>query len=107
LGDASHIETLHRAGIEKSQSVILSASSINESAEIIRNVRSLNPQIKVITRSAYLRDRAELLRAGCDTVFAGEGEVAMALAEYILRDLGATPEQIDRERLRVRSDLFS
>jgi hypothetical protein len=31
----------------------------------------------------------------------------MALAEYILRDLGATPEQIDRERLRVRSDLFS
>ena len=82
-------------------------SSINESAEIIRNVRSLNPQIKVITRSAYLRDRAELLRAGSDTVFAGEGEVAMALAEYILRDLGATPEQIDRERLRVRSELFS
>jgi CPA2 family monovalent cation:H+ antiporter-2 len=38
-------------------------------------------------------------------VFSGEGEVALALTEAILRRLGATPEQIDRERDRVRLDL--
>lgn len=107
LGDATHPETLKRAGIESSQSVILSASSIHGAAEIIRLAREANPHIKVIVRSAYLRERAALIRSGADTVFAGEGEVAMALAEYILRDLGATADQIDRERDKVRSELFS
>jgi CPA2 family monovalent cation:H+ antiporter-2 len=28
------------------------------------------------------------------------------MTEAILRDLGATPEQIDRERARIHADLF-
>jgi CPA2 family monovalent cation:H+ antiporter-2 len=107
LGDATHPETLKRAGIESSLSLILSASSIHGAAEIIRLAREANPKIKVIVRSAYLRERDPLIRSGADTVFAGEGEVAMALAEYILRDLGATADQIDRERDKLRSDLFT
>jgi CPA2 family monovalent cation:H+ antiporter-2 len=107
LGDATHPETLRRAGVEASLSLILSASSIHGAAEIIRIAREANPKIKVIVRSAYLREREALMHSGADTVFAGEGEVAMALAEYILRDLGATADQIDRERDKVRSELFS
>lgn len=106
LGDANHIETLKHAGVGTSLSLILSASTIRGAAEIIRLARELNPKIKVIVRSAYLRERLPLIEHGADTVFAGEGEVAMALAEYILRDLGATPEQIDRERDRLRTDLL-
>jgi CPA2 family monovalent cation:H+ antiporter-2 len=34
-----------------------------------------------------------------------EGEVALALTEMILHRLGATPDQIDHERDRVRSEL--
>ncbi len=106
LGDANHIETLKHAGVSTSLSLILSASTIRGAAEIIRLARELNPKIKVIVRSAYLRERLPLIERGADTVFAGEGEVALALAEYILRDLGATPEQIDRERDRLRTDLL-
>jgi CPA2 family monovalent cation:H+ antiporter-2 len=107
LGDATHPETLKRAGVDASLSLILSASSIHGAAEIIRIAREANPKIKIIVRSAYLRERESLIHSGADTVFAGEGEVAMALAEYILRDLGATADQIDRERDKVRSELFS
>jgi monovalent cation:H+ antiporter-2, CPA2 family len=39
-------------------------------------------------------------------VFSGEGEVALALTEAILHRLGATPDQIDRERERVHQELF-
>ena len=39
-------------------------------------------------------------------MFTGEGEVALALTEAILDRLGATPEQIDRERDRARRELF-
>jgi CPA2 family monovalent cation:H+ antiporter-2 len=66
----------------------------------------LNPEIKVIVRAASLRERTSLLKSGANTVFSGESEVAMALAEYLLRDLGATPEQIDRERDRVRTEIL-
>jgi CPA2 family monovalent cation:H+ antiporter-2 len=49
----------------------------------------------------------ELRAAGADGVFAGEGEVALAMTEFILDSFGATPEQVDRERDRIRRDLFS
>ncbi|MGH7456084.1 MAG: hypothetical protein ACRENG_32320, partial [bacterium] len=32
--------------------------------------------------------------------------VALAMTEFILRQLGATPEQIDHERDRIRAELF-
>lgn len=38
-------------------------------------------------------------------MFAGEVEVALALTEAILGRLGATPEQIDRERDRIHQEL--
>jgi CPA2 family monovalent cation:H+ antiporter-2 len=57
-------------------------------------------------RSGYLRDVAALARAGAQRVFTGEGEVALAMTEAVLRDLGATPEQVDRERERAREELF-
>jgi CPA2 family monovalent cation:H+ antiporter-2 len=37
---------------------------------------------------------------------AGEGEVALAFVEEMLERLGATPEQIDRERDRAHDELF-
>jgi CPA2 family monovalent cation:H+ antiporter-2 len=45
--------------------------------------------------------------AGAEAVFAGEGEVALAMTEHILGFLGATAEQMDRERQRVRQEVFS
>jgi CPA2 family monovalent cation:H+ antiporter-2 len=43
---------------------------------------------------------------GAEQVFTGEGEVALAMTEAVLHDLGATPEQIERERARAREELF-
>lgn len=105
-GDASHRETLISAGTERADSLFLSASNIHGAEEVIRQARELNPEIKVFVRLAYLKECPKLRQAGADYVFAGEGEVALAMVEFVLRDLGASPEQIDRERDRVRSDLF-
>ena len=73
-------------------------------SETIRWARELNPRIRIIARSAYLREEAELRRAGADLVFSGEGEVALAMTESLLRQLGATAEQIDRERDRIHAE---
>ncbi len=53
-----------------------------------------------------LREHDKLRQAGADVVFSGEVEVALAITEALLRRLGATPDQIDRERERVRAELF-
>jgi CPA2 family monovalent cation:H+ antiporter-2 len=76
------------------------------SQEVIRLARELNRDIRVLARTAHLREARALRAAGAQDVFSGEGEVALALTEAILHRLGATPEQIDRERSRVHSELF-
>ena len=76
------------------------------STEVIRAAREVNPGIRVLARAMYLRDLPDLKHAGADTVFTGEGEVALAFVEDLLSRLGATAEQIDRERARAHEELF-
>jgi monovalent cation:H+ antiporter-2, CPA2 family len=104
-GDASHREILQGAGVDSAGSLILSAAGLQASAEVIRLARELNPAIRILARAAYVRDSPALHQAGAEYVFSGEGEVALAMTEALLRSLGATPEQIDRERERVHRDL--
>jgi CPA2 family monovalent cation:H+ antiporter-2 len=104
-GDATQLETLEGAGAAGAGSLILTSAGMNSSSEVIRIARGLNPRIRVLARAAYLRDLPELRTAGADVVFSGEGEVALALTEAILQRLGATPDQIDRERDRAHREL--
>jgi CPA2 family monovalent cation:H+ antiporter-2 len=75
------------------------------STEVIRAARRLNPHIRVLARASYLRDIPALREAGATSVYSGEGEVALAFIEDILDNLGATAEQIDRERARAHREL--
>lgn len=105
-GDANRRQTLEQANIAQARGLLLSASGLTAAKEIVRVARDINPKIRIMARSTYLRERTELHLMGADEVYAGEGEVALAMTESLLRRLGATPDQIDRERQRVRADLF-
>jgi CPA2 family monovalent cation:H+ antiporter-2 len=104
-GDATRQETLEAAGIAQAGSLILGSAGMAHSAEVIKAARAMNPRVRVLARASYLRDVASLRDAGADRVYSGEGEVALAFIEDILDDLGATPEQIDRERSRAHDEL--
>jgi K+:H+ antiporter len=105
-GDATRRETLEAAGVPRSGTLILSSAGMTDSDEVIRMARGLNPAIRVLARAPYLRDLPVLKAAGADSVYSAEGEVALALIEDILDRLGATSEQIDRERARAHSELM-
>jgi monovalent cation:H+ antiporter-2, CPA2 family len=104
-GDASLREVLHHAGIEHADGLIIAASSVPADT-IVKAARELNPNIRVLTRATYLKESQKLREAGANAVFSSEGEVALAMTAFLMRQLGATDEQIDRERERVRADLF-
>jgi CPA2 family monovalent cation:H+ antiporter-2 len=105
-GDATRPETLEEAGIATADNLILTSAGMANSEEVIRVAREANPRVRVLARASYLRDLPTLKRAGANTVFTGEGEVALAFVEEMLERLGATAEQIDRERDRAHDELF-
>jgi CPA2 family monovalent cation:H+ antiporter-2 len=105
-GDATHPETAREAGADRADAVILTSAGMKGSEEAIRVARAMNPRVRVFARANYLREIPGLRRAGADAVFAGEGEVALAMTEFILRRLGAGGDQLDRERDRIRRELF-
>jgi CPA2 family monovalent cation:H+ antiporter-2 len=105
-GDAGQRATLASADVRNAGTLILSASGLSNCEEIIRQAREMNPTIRVLARTTYVREIEKLVQAGAAGVFSGEGEVALALIEAILRPLGATAEQIDRERDCFRNEVL-
>jgi monovalent cation:H+ antiporter-2, CPA2 family len=104
-GDATHRDTLAQAGVATADTLILTSGGLADGRETIRHAKELNPDIHVLARAQYLRDVPALRHAGAEGVVSAESEVGLALTEMMLHRLGATPDQIDHERERVRSEL--
>jgi CPA2 family monovalent cation:H+ antiporter-2 len=102
-GDANRRDVLEKAGVGRAASLIMSSSGTAGATEAVRTARELNPDIHVVARADYLRETELLRQAGASEVFSGEGEVALAIADSILRKLGATPDQLDEAREGIRA----
>jgi monovalent cation:H+ antiporter-2, CPA2 family len=106
-GDASHEATLKEAGIASADLFILAASGVAAGADIIRLVKRLNPEIRVIARTDYLHELGDLESAGADAVVSGEGEVALVMTDSIMSFFGASTEEIAMELQRIRRGNFA
>ena len=104
-GDVLRPGTLEEAGVATVGSLILSAD-IEDAAEIIRQSRLLNAQLRVLVRCAHLRDAAALRRAGANVVAAGEAEVCVALAEAVSGLEKMEPAAAAEHRDAVRRRLY-
>jgi len=104
-GDFNQREVLEQAGVATAASLIISSSGAADASVGISVAREINPKLFVVSRVDFLKQAGTLRRAGAAEVFAGEGEVALAMTDSILRELGATPEQLDEERARIRVEL--
>ena len=102
-GDATRPEILVEAGVKGADNLILTSGAGRVDEEIVRRAKELNPDVTILARSQYVRDLPKLHNAGAEDVFSAEGEVALAFTVRILERLGATGEQIDRERARVEA----
>ena len=104
-GDAVNEQILRQAGLEKARDLIISTPSA-PAGDIIKIARSLNPHIRVLAHTQYTTQTSPLYGVGAAAVFSGELEVALAMSEYLLRDLGATEEQIDRHHRCIRDKML-
>jgi monovalent cation:H+ antiporter-2, CPA2 family len=102
-GDASQAEVLEHAGVQHARSLVFAASGSPDA--IVRQATALNSELLVLTRTTYLRDVQALKQAGAQVIVTAEVEVALAMTEHLLRELGATADQLDRARDSVRTEL--
>ena len=106
-GDATNQLILEESGVGDADTIVLTSAGMEHSEDTIRVARDVNPKIHVMARAMYIRHVPGLRTAGANAVFSGEAEVALAMTEAMLVRLGATAEQIDRERARVREEIKS
>ena len=95
-GDASNRTILRMAGVEKAKAIIISSAAA-PAVQIASAARSLNPDIRVVAHTSYIRVARAIVQSGDAHAFAGEAEVALAMTSHMLRAFGATEEQVARE----------
>ncbi len=102
-GDASQREVLEQAGLRHAASLVFASSGSPDA--VVRQAKALHPDVLILARTTYLREVSALKAAGAEVVVAAEAEVALGMTEHLLQQLGATAEQLDRARDRLRSEL--
>lgn len=104
-GDARLRPILSMAGVSDAVAIIVTAPAA-PSREISAAARGINPKIRVLAHTAYIRNARDLLTEGAEASFAGESEAALAMATYILTREGLTPEDARREGESAMLRLF-
>lgn len=101
-GDATQAGVLEAAGIASAGSLFFTASG-TPPQQVIETAKAINPRLAILARTNYLSEVLASRQSGADVVVSAEAEVAFAMAERLLRRLGATPDQIDRARDDLRA----
>jgi CPA2 family monovalent cation:H+ antiporter-2 len=72
---------------------------------VIVAARALNPQLTILVRARYLAERTTLDQMGANFVCYEEAEAAVALADILLREVGADEHRLLTEADKIRSEL--
>ncbi len=107
FGDATLPEVLEQAGITRATHLIVTTPHSSDVHALIQNVRDTSPKTRVLLRTKYLREATQVRQLGAHVAVVDEVESAVALAEAVLAETGASQEVIRDEAGRVRRELQS
>jgi monovalent cation:H+ antiporter-2, CPA2 family len=105
-GDAGRRDILEAAGIANAKYLLVTLPDTAGRMAVIGTARMLNPNIRILSRAHYVGEAALLEEAGASEVVSEEAEVAVALAETLLKEVGAEPEAIAEKTDRIRASMF-
>lgn len=105
FGDAASREVLEQAGAADAKYLLVTMAANSNPAPVVMHARGLNPDMHILVRSRYLKERNELTMAGVTGAVYEEAEAAIALGELVLKDLGADQQTVDREIASLRASV--
>lgn len=106
FGDASRQTILEQAGVGRASSLILTLPQSTDRLAVVAAARNLNPDLRILVRAHYLREREHLEQAGATAAVFEEAEVAVALARLVLADTGANREAVEHSIRDLRIELI-
>ncbi|AGA29820.1 Kef-type K+ transport system, predicted NAD-binding component [Singulisphaera acidiphila DSM 18658] len=104
-GDSSSKEILSAAKIEAAEFLLVTLPDRSARTPIIATALSLNPDLKVLVRAHYISERETLEQLGVAAVAYEEAEVAVALAEMLLQQIGVSEEDLQTRAAVIRNEL--
>lgn len=105
FGDASQPEVLRQAGIAKADYLVVTLPHSINRAPLVATARQANSSMQIIVRARYLKERRDLEQLGASDAVFEEAEAAVALVRMLLTSRGVQQSTIDRETVRIRSEL--
>jgi monovalent cation:H+ antiporter-2, CPA2 family len=106
FGDATRPEVLERVHIERARIIVFAISSPTGELRGVTAARTLNPNVRIIVRTRYVRAIEDLKRAGANEVVPEEFETSLEVFSRVLRHYEVPANTIDREVTAARTELY-
>ena len=104
-GDASRADVLVAAGVERARYLFVTLPDAGRRIPVVTTAKELNAGLRIFVRARYVAERALLEDVGATAVAFEEAEAAVALARFLLDDVGVGGERIEAEAARIRDEL--
>ncbi len=105
-GDAGAEPVLEAAGVRRARLVISTVSEPVGARLVVSRVRSLNPNVHVVARTATVAQLEELGRLGVYEAVHPESEAGLELGRQALSHLGVAAAEVQRFADEVRRELY-
>ncbi|TAJ45329.1 cation:proton antiporter domain-containing protein [Methanofollis fontis] len=103
-GDATRRAVLAHAGIAAAKVLVIVISDPTATRRIVAAARRANPHLRIIARTRYMGDIAELSRLGADEVVPEEFVTSIEIFSRILSSYLVPRDEIERFAAEVRTD---
>jgi CPA2 family monovalent cation:H+ antiporter-2 len=93
FGDAASEHVLEHMGVKRAAILVVTIPDPTACQRIISAARNISPDIRILTRTRFLLNIAQLKELGADEVIAEEFEAAIAVFNTMLDFFGLPPEE--------------
>mgnify|MGYP001551198349 FL=1 len=95
-GDATRVDLLVAAGIEKARALVIAIDNVDDSLALVDAVRLRLPQLTILARARNVTPYYELMKRGVTLIERETFAAALLLGEQTLRQVGFSEERAQR-----------
>ena len=107
LGDASSPHLLKHVQIAKARMAVVSVPDHAQSMKIVRQMKTLNPDVFIIARSRFIRHMEEIMQAGADKAVSVELESALEMLAEMMGSYFLEDAEIRENLKEIRHGFYS
>ncbi len=106
-GDASRVDVLRAAGVERARMAVITLDQPESARGTVHVLRRLLPELPILARARDTAQCEQLTRAGATDVVPEVVEGSLQLGGSLLRQLGGSREQVDQVLEEFRRAAYS